>query len=377
MHLHAIDQTRSWEQRRVDGVGRPKFDSTQVGSEGENLYFYRMPGSGLSIYTGNVLVLNKNAPKNTQVSNKSFYKTEHEFRGPGEPMRKRFERVKSEGYDTVHAPQSAGLGQEILALRHAGQPLGKARQRINGNMLVKAGHMRCGQPPDVRVCAPDEPAALLHEACPPWNSHRPGERLTEKHRAHILNEVEGHGIHSCWKGGDDSVMENPMVYFCVEIKCQAPNAIDVAYRFHTGAGRPKTPRRGLGAFCRLLDARTTPGPGRRGLGAPAPGARGAQPLGAGACGHRRDDGGLLRHDRAARLLAAGARDLRRRWRQYPRRNANTYGCVRGHAAQRRAATARQDAGVGGSGRRRLQCINQIVAACLHAIDVTSRCRLTG
>ena len=155
MHLHAIDQTRSWEQRRVDGVGRPKFDSTQVGSEGENLYFYRMPGSGLSIYTGNVLVLNKNAPKNTQVSNKSFYKTEHEFRGPGEPMRKRFERVKSEGYDTVHAPQSAGLGQEILALRHAGQPLGKARQRINGNMLVKAGHMRCGQPPvraGLRLC---------------------------------------------------------------------------------------------------------------------------------------------------------------------------------------------------------------------------------
>ena len=41
-------------------MGRPKFDSTQVGSEGENLYFYRMPGSGLSIYTGNVLVLNKN-----------------------------------------------------------------------------------------------------------------------------------------------------------------------------------------------------------------------------------------------------------------------------------------------------------------------------
>ena len=199
-------------------MGRPKFDSTQVGSEGENLYFYRMPGSGLSIYTGNVLVLNKNAPKNTQVSNKSFYKTEHEFRGPGEPMRKRFERVKSEGFDTVHAPQSKGLGQEILALRHAGQPLGKARQRINGNMLVKAGHMRCGQPPDVRVCAPDEPAALLHEACPPWNSHRPGERLTEKNRAHILKEVEGHGIHSCWKGGDDSVMENPMVYFCVEIK---------------------------------------------------------------------------------------------------------------------------------------------------------------
>ena len=57
---------------------------------------------------------------------------------------------------TRSAPQSAGLGQEILALRHAGQPLGKARQRINGNMLVKAGHMRCSPPPGVRVCA-DEP----------------------------------------------------------------------------------------------------------------------------------------------------------------------------------------------------------------------------
>ena len=235
--LYAIDQTRSWEQRRVDGVGRPKFDSTQVGAEGENLYFYRMPGSGLSIYTGHVLVLNKNAPKNTQVSNKSFYKTENEFRGPGEPMRKRFERVKSEGYDTVHAPQSKGLGQEILALRHAGQSLGRRGQRINGNMLVKAGHMRCGQPPDVRVCAPDEPAALLHEACPPWNSHRPGERLTEKNREHILKEVEGHGIHSCWKGGDDSVMENPMVYFCVEIKFQAPDAVDAMFSTQAQVGR--------------------------------------------------------------------------------------------------------------------------------------------
>ena len=211
--------------------------STQVGAEGENLYFYRMPGSGLSIYTGHVLVLNKNAPKNTQASNKSFYKTENEFRGPGEPMRKRFERVKSEGFDTVHAPQSKGLGQEILALRHAGQPLGKARQRINGHDLVKAGHMRCGQPPDVRVCAPDEPAALLHEACPPWNSHRPGERLTEKHREHILHEVEGHGIHSCWKGGDDSVMENPMVYFCVEIKFQAPDAVDAMFSTQAQVGR--------------------------------------------------------------------------------------------------------------------------------------------
>lgn len=207
--------------------------STQVGAEGENLYFYRMPGSGLSIYTGHVLVLNKNAPKNTQASNKSFYKTENEFRGPGEPMRKRFERVKSEGYDTVHAPQSKGLGQEILALRHAGQSLGRRGHRINGHDLVKAGHMRCGQPPDVRVCAPDEPAALLHEACPPWNSHRPGERLTEKHRAHILHEVEGHGIHSCWKGGDDSVMENPMA----QVGRRLRDAVSVLFAGFSKRGR--------------------------------------------------------------------------------------------------------------------------------------------
>ena len=144
VHLHAIDQTRSWEQRRVDGVGRPKFDSTQVGSEGENLYFYSACWlSGLSIYTGNVLVLNKNAPKNTQVSNKSFYKTEHEFRGPGEPMRKRFERVKSEGYDTVHAPQSArAWARRFWPCATRANPSAKVRQRINGNMLVKAGHMR-------------------------------------------------------------------------------------------------------------------------------------------------------------------------------------------------------------------------------------------
>ena len=30
MDLHAIEPTRSRGQRRVDSVGRPKFDSTQV-----------------------------------------------------------------------------------------------------------------------------------------------------------------------------------------------------------------------------------------------------------------------------------------------------------------------------------------------------------
>ena len=178
-----------------------------VGAEGENLYFYRMPGSGLSIYTGNVLVLNK-TPGHGNATNQSVYKTEHDFRGPGEAMHKRVSRVKAEGFDTIHAPQSKGLNQEILALRHDGQPLGKAGRWINGNMLVQAGHMRCGQPPAVRVCRPDEPAARLHEACPPWNSKRPGERLTEKNRPYILEQT--HGIHACNKGGDNSVLEAPM-----------------------------------------------------------------------------------------------------------------------------------------------------------------------
>jgi hypothetical protein len=31
VNLHAIEQTRSRGQRRVDGVGRMKFDSTQAG----------------------------------------------------------------------------------------------------------------------------------------------------------------------------------------------------------------------------------------------------------------------------------------------------------------------------------------------------------
>ena len=50
-------------------------------------------------------------------------------------------------------------------------------------------------------------------SCPPWrNSHRPGEQLTEHAPgASVYAMVEGHGIHGMLgKGGDDSVMENPM-----------------------------------------------------------------------------------------------------------------------------------------------------------------------
>ena len=64
--------------------------------------------------------------------------------------------------------------------------------------------------------------------------HRPGERLTEKHRhGAILNEVEGHGIHSCWKGGDDSVMENPMAL---------PDGAGAGHRRFYGAGRDAATR---------------------------------------------------------------------------------------------------------------------------------------
>ena len=84
--------------------------------------------------------------------------------------------------------QSAGLGQEIRPAPR-GQP--PARQRINGNMLVKAGHMRCGQPPDVRVCAPDEPAALLHQPARRGTSP-PCERLTGRRRIFYMRSRPRH-----------------------------------------------------------------------------------------------------------------------------------------------------------------------------------------
>ena len=47
--------------------------------------------------------------------------------------------------------------------------LGVRGKRISGRDLVAMGHMKCGQPPDVRDCRPDDVAARLHTECAGWN----------------------------------------------------------------------------------------------------------------------------------------------------------------------------------------------------------------
>ena len=186
-------------------VGRLKFDSTQVGARSGAIF--TACRAGLSIYTGHVLVLNKNAPKNTQVG-KSFYKTENEFHAPASHAQAlRASKVK----DTTRStrPNPRAWAKEILALRHAGQIIGRAA-------ADQRQHAREGGPHAVRPAA--RRPGCARRTSPRLCSTRPARRgtrtasrrLTEKNREHILHEVEGHGIHSCWKGGDDSVMENPM-----------------------------------------------------------------------------------------------------------------------------------------------------------------------
>ena len=87
--------------------------------------------------------------ENTQVSNKSFYKT-------GERVQRRrahAQALRAREIRRVMIPSTRlirGLGQEV-ALRHAGQPRQRQHARQGGPQvtrdLVKAGHMRCGQQP--------------------------------------------------------------------------------------------------------------------------------------------------------------------------------------------------------------------------------------
>ena len=49
--------------------------------------------------------------------------------------------------------------------------------------------MKCGQPPDVRDCRPDDVAARLHTECAGWNEKDPLKRFTDEHRVPVLNEV--------------------------------------------------------------------------------------------------------------------------------------------------------------------------------------------
>ena len=84
--------------------------------------------------------------------------------------------------------------------------LGVRGKRISGRDLVAMGHMKCGQPPDVRDCRPDDVAARLHTECAGWNEKDPLRRFTDEHRMKVLDEVIDRGVHICTKQGSDEVI---------------------------------------------------------------------------------------------------------------------------------------------------------------------------
>ena len=66
--------------------------------------------------------------------------------------------------------------------------------------------MKCGRPPDVRDCRPDDVAARLHTECAGWNEKDPLKRFTDEHRMKVLDEVVDRGVHICTKQGSDEVI---------------------------------------------------------------------------------------------------------------------------------------------------------------------------
>ena len=67
--------------------------------------------------------------------------------------------------------------------------------------------VKCGQPPDVRDCRPDDDvAARLHTECAGWNEKDPLKRFTDEHRMKVLDEVIDRGVHICTKQGSDEVI---------------------------------------------------------------------------------------------------------------------------------------------------------------------------
>ena len=153
-----------------------------VGGERENLWFYRMPGSGLSIFTGVAQTFSTRGPRTGK---------DH----------------LSPNLDTAHWLSAPGPGQELVRL-NTGKlgGLGVRGKRISGADLVAMGHMKCGQPPDVRDCRPDDVAARLHTECAGWNEKDPLKRFTDEHRAPVLNEVIDRGVHVCTKQGSDEII---------------------------------------------------------------------------------------------------------------------------------------------------------------------------
>ena len=72
--------------------------------------------------------------------------------------------------------------------------------------VTHRGHLKCGQPPDVRDSRPDDVAARLHTECAGWNEKDPLKRFTDEHRMRVLDEVVDRGVHICTKQGSDEVI---------------------------------------------------------------------------------------------------------------------------------------------------------------------------
>ena len=108
---------------------------------------------------------------------------------------------------TAHWTNAPGPGQELVRLKTGKLGgLGVRGKRISGRDLVEMGHMKCGQPPDVRDCRPDDVAAKLHTECAGWNEKDPLKRFTDEHRMKVLDEVIDRGVHICTKQGSDEVI---------------------------------------------------------------------------------------------------------------------------------------------------------------------------
>ena len=109
--------------------------------------------------------------------------------------------------DTAHWTNAPGPGQELVRLKTGRLGgLGVRGKRISGRDLVEMGHMKCGQPPDVRDCRPDDVAARLHTECAGWNEKDPLKRFTDEHRMKVLDEVIDRGVHVCTKQGSDEII---------------------------------------------------------------------------------------------------------------------------------------------------------------------------
>ena len=173
-----------------------------VGGEKEYAWFFRLPGSGLSIYTGRV-----HCPDHAE-----------EIRARAKGHRVAFEEFKAQGVETLHFPETKDLSEEIILLRDVAK---EAETRLPHNAvsmtaLVRAGIVKCGQPPNVRNCSSDEPAVRLTRVdCP--SRPRPGStpeylyftpfaanRFSDVHRERLLGRTGG--VHLC-KAGDAQVVD--------------------------------------------------------------------------------------------------------------------------------------------------------------------------